>query len=72
MADSYEQALGKVQEAVEKLESGDLPLEDSINLYSDALKLLKTCYDKLNKVEKKLEGLSGTLGEIMVEKTELP
>lgn len=69
MGDSYEDVLKKVEEIVDRLEQGELPLEDSIQYYSEGLKSLKICYDKLNKAEKKLEELSKDLDEIIVEKT---
>lgn len=68
---SYEEALEKVRTIVQELEAGELPLEDSIKAYTEGLKLLKVCYDKLNKVEKKLEELSGSLDAIVVDKTAL-
>ncbi len=71
MADSYEESLEKIQEIVQKLESGELPLEESIDAYSEGLKLLKDCYDRLNKAEKKLEQLSKSLDNITAEETEL-
>jgi len=71
MNESYEDMLKKVQETVDKLERGDLPLEDSITCYADGLKSLKMCYDRLNKAEKKLEEISRRLDDISVKKTDL-
>ena len=68
---SYEEALQKIQEIAAKLESGELPLEESIKSYEQALKLIKTCYEALNRAEKKLQSLSGSLDDIKVEDTDL-
>ena len=40
---------------MEKLESGDLSLEDNLKLYEEGVKLIKFCSDKLNEAEKKIE-----------------
>ncbi|MFH1708147.1 MAG: exodeoxyribonuclease VII small subunit [Planctomycetota bacterium] len=68
---SYEDALAKIQEIAARLESGDMPLEESIKSYEQALKLIKTCYEALNKAEKKLQELSGSLDDIKVGDTEI-
>lgn len=39
---------------VEKLESAELTLEDSFQLYNQGMKLLKECNDSIDKVEKKI------------------
>ena len=68
---SYEEALARIQEIAAKLESGELPLEESIKSYEQALKLIKTCSEALNKAEKKLQELSGDLEDIKVKDTDL-
>ncbi|MFV0527376.1 MAG: exodeoxyribonuclease VII small subunit [Lachnospiraceae bacterium] len=39
---------------VEKLESREISLEDSFRLYEDSLKLIQTCNDKMDHIEKKM------------------
>lgn len=51
----FEESLKKIEDIVEKLESGDLPLEESLKLYEDGIKLIKTCLSKLEEVERKIE-----------------
>jgi exodeoxyribonuclease VII small subunit len=71
MAESYEESLKKIEDIVDKLESGDLSIEDSITCYENGLKLLQKCYDKLNKAEKKLEELTKGVDSLSVKKTKL-
>jgi exodeoxyribonuclease VII small subunit len=40
---------------VEQLESGDLPLDDSLAAFEKGVGLVKFCNDKLSEVEKKVE-----------------
>ena len=42
------------EEIVKELESGEVPLDDAINKYTEAMKLAKECSDKLNKVSEKV------------------
>ena len=51
----FEAALQKLEEIVDKLESGDIGLDDSLKHYEDGMKLLKFCTAKLDEVEKKIE-----------------
>lgn len=52
---SFEDHLARVEEAIRRLERGDIPLEDSIDLYSEAMANLKACHAVLEKAEKRLE-----------------
>ena len=49
----------------EKLESGEISLEDSFRLYKKGMELLKYCSDRLDTVEKKMLQMDedGTLRE---------
>jgi exonuclease VII small subunit len=38
---TYEENIGQIDEILEKLENGELSLEDSINEYEKAIKLIK-------------------------------
>lgn len=51
---SFEDNLAEIDEIIEKLESGDLSLADSIKEYETAMKLLKKSADILNKAEGKV------------------
>lgn len=51
---SFEDNLAEIDEIIEKLESGELSLADSIKEYETAMKLLKKSADILNKAEGKV------------------
>ena len=50
----YEEALQKLSGIVEKLERGDIPLDETIKYYEEGQNLLKTCKEHLNAAEGKL------------------
>lgn len=52
---TFEEHLDEVEAAIRKLESGDVALEDSIDLYAEAMSHLKACHTVLDKAEKRLE-----------------
>ncbi|MDM5315963.1 exodeoxyribonuclease VII small subunit [Fictibacillus sp. b24] len=52
---TFEEAMVQLEEIVEKLEQGDVPLEESIDLYQQGMKLSKLCHTKLKNVEKKMD-----------------
>ena len=54
---NFEQALAELEEVVEQLESGALPLDDSLAAFEKGVGLVKFCNQKLNEVEKKVEVL---------------
>jgi Exonuclease VII small subunit len=53
-----EEAFDQLNHVVEALEKPDVSLEDSFTLYQEGMKLLKTCNESIDKVEKELIILS--------------
>ena len=51
---SFEQALARLDEIVRHLESGDLPLSDSLTLYEEGTSLIKVCSKLLDQAEQKV------------------
>lgn len=51
---SFEEAMEQLEVIVEKLEEGDVPLEEAINIYKKGMELSKLCHDKLKNVESQL------------------
>lgn len=51
----FETALARLDEIVGELEGGDLPLEQSLRLYEEGVKLARFCMSRLADVEKKVE-----------------
>ena len=48
---SFELSLKKLEDIVEKLDSGDTDLEMAVELYEKGIELKKICEEKLKKVE---------------------
>jgi exodeoxyribonuclease VII small subunit len=63
--EKFEDALGKLEKIVSKLEEGDIPLEESLKLFEEGIRLSRLCNHKLDEAEKKVEvllkGKNGTL-----------
>ena len=54
---AYEQAYKRLEEIVEKLENGSVPLEESMKLFEEGTKLANFCNSKLNAAEQKFTQL---------------
>lgn len=57
---SFEEAMDQLEAIVARLESGDVPLEQAIELFQEGMKLSKLCGSKLEQVERKIEMLIET------------
>lgn len=53
----FEEALSQLEEIVDKLQSRELLLEESLKLFEEGLKLSRFCYDKLQEAEKRVREL---------------
>lgn len=51
---SFEDAMTKLEQIVDKLEEGDVPLEEALLFYKEGMELSKLCHDKLKSVEEQL------------------
>ena len=54
---SFEEALKRLEEVVERLEKGDLPLEEALGLFQEGTALVRHCEGLLNAAEAKVEML---------------
>jgi len=52
---NFEQALAALEEVVEQLERGDVPLDKSITLYERGEKLRAACQDRLDQAQARIE-----------------
>jgi len=63
----FEQSLGKLEDLVASLESGDLTLEESLKTFEQGIKLTRSCQTALTEAEQKvnllLEQDNGELSE---------
>ncbi len=55
---NFEDALKRLEEIVRKLESGDVPLDQSIELYSEGEKLRGLCQQRLEAAQAKIEKIT--------------
>jgi exodeoxyribonuclease VII small subunit len=56
---SFEDAVKRLSEIVQTLERGDLPLEESLRLFEEGVRLSRTSQDKLDAAQKRVEELLG-------------
>lgn len=63
----FETNLENIDEIIEKLESGELSLENSIKEYEKAMKLIKSSSDILERAEGKIIKVSENDGEVTFE-----
>ena len=52
---SFEEALANLEEIVQRMESGDAPLDSLVQNYEKGVKLLKICRDKIEGAEMKIK-----------------
>lgn len=57
-APSFEKSLVELDAIMDKLESGDTTLDDSLASYERGVGLLKQCYDALRKAELRIQKLA--------------
>ena len=51
----FEKKLGRLEEIVQKMERGDLALEESLKLFEEGVKLSRECHVRLNEAESKVK-----------------
>lgn len=54
---SFEQSIQQLSEIVEQLESGDLPLEQSVKLFEQGMEIVKRCDQQLKNAAQKVQKL---------------
>ncbi|MCI8771870.1 MAG: exodeoxyribonuclease VII small subunit [Lachnospiraceae bacterium] len=56
---TLEESFEALDSIIEELQSGELTLEESFKKYEEGMKLIKSCNDSIDKVEKKLLVING-------------
>ena len=67
---TFEESLVELETIVKELESGNVDLDKAIEEYSEAMKLAKTCSDKLNNATEKVNQIlkeNGVLEDFEIE-----
>ena len=68
---SFEAAMERLESVVEKLEMGEVPLEEAIALFQEGMELSRVCNQKLTDVEQKIEMLMEKEGQLVPTSFEL-
>ena len=58
---SFEESFSRLEKILERLESEDCTLEETIKLYEEGMGLTKFCYDKLNNAELRIKEINKSL-----------
>ena len=69
----FEQSLEKLEQLVDRMEEGDLTLEDSLKIFEEGIKLTRECQQALAKAEQKVKMLieeNGQLTEVDFDEDE--
>ena len=61
---TFESNLKDLEDLVKELEAGNVPLEDAIIKYTEAMELAKDCSDKLNNATAKVNKILASDGEL--------
>ena len=67
---SFEENLEKLESIVKKLETGEVPLDEAIDNVNEAMKLAKTCDEKLKNAEEAITKLVKDNGDVVDFKVE--
>ena len=65
----FEASLSRLEEIVSSLEGGELPLEQSLKLFEEGIKLARICNARLEEAERKVEILLKDKGGKMTAKS---
>jgi len=70
---SFEASLEALEQIVQHLEEGDLPLEKSLELFEQGIRLSRECQERLSQAERRIEVLlRDNQGRITVSNFEEP
>jgi exodeoxyribonuclease VII small subunit len=71
---NFESSLKELEQIVEQLEAGDLPLERSLELFEQGVNLSRDCQKRLDEAERRVELLlknnDGTFSKVSIEEEE--
>lgn len=71
---SFEEKIAELEEIVNRLESGEAPLDEAVSLFEKGVKLSADCHSTLEKAEQKVKILtetqSGDVKETTLENVE--
>lgn len=62
---TFEEEMEELETIVERLEDGEVALEEAISLFKRGMELSKSCHDKLQLIEEQLDEMINEDGEIV-------
>ena len=68
---NFEKAMSQLEELVEDMEQGDLPLEDALKHFEKGISLATDCQQALTKAEQKITQLIEKNGELLEKPFEI-
>jgi exodeoxyribonuclease VII small subunit len=63
----FERALGELESLVERLERGDLPLEEALRTFERGVELTRHCQSSLRAAQQKVDILLKRSGQLSIE-----
>jgi exodeoxyribonuclease VII small subunit len=63
----FEEALSELEQLVERMEQGNLPLEESLKLFEHGVQLTRACQKALKEAEQKVQILLESDGELTLQ-----
>ncbi len=55
---SFEDAIKRLEQIVEALDRGDVPLDEALNLYEEGIQLSRSCGERLKEAELRIKKLN--------------
>ncbi len=55
---SFEDVIKRLEQIVEALERGDVPLDEALNLYEEGIQLSRSCAERLKEAELRIKKLN--------------
>ena len=65
--EKFEDALGRLEEILKRMEAGDMTLEESLKAFEEGIKLARVCAGRLDEAERRVEMLLKQDGELIAE-----
>ena len=62
---SFEESLEELETIVHNLENGDIPLDEAIDEFKNAMELVKICNEKLNSAEESIAKIVKENGDLI-------
>ena len=61
---TFEEAMQELEKIVERLEEGEVPLEEAIAIYKQGMELSKFCHEQLKQAEEQMVHIMTEEGEL--------